>query len=116
MSTGGAVGRSAVGHRNRSRIRKLEHMSPEMRCASGPVAMDRQLVAYELHPAHGVELVPASRERSRMNSTRERFANRCWPLLMANEAGRLIADNAVRFRSALMLRSMWPRSLPTLPR
>jgi hypothetical protein len=94
MSTGGAVGRSAVGHRNRSRIRKLEHMSPEMPCASGPVAMDRQLVAYELHPGNGVELLPASRERSWMNSTRERFANRCLPLLMANQAGWLVVTNA----------------------
>jgi hypothetical protein len=64
MSTGGAVGRSAVGHRNRSRIRKLDHMSPEMPCATEPAAMVREFVAYELHPGHGVELVPASRERS----------------------------------------------------
>jgi Family of unknown function (DUF6065) len=51
-------------------------------------------VAYELHPGHGVELVPASRERSWMNSTRKRCANRCLPLLMANQAGWLVVNNA----------------------
>ena len=61
--------------------------------ASEPAAMDRELVAYELHPGHGVELVPASHERSWMSSTRERFANRCLPLLMANQAGWLVVNN-----------------------
>ncbi len=68
-------------------------MSPEMPRASEPAAMDRELVAYELHPGHGVELVPASHERSWMSSTRERFANRCLPLLMANQAGWLVVNN-----------------------
>ena len=34
-----------------------------------------------------VDIVPASRWREWMNSTRSRFANRCLPLLMANESG-----------------------------
>jgi hypothetical protein len=106
MCTGGAVGRSAVGHRNRSRIRKLDHMSPEMPCASEPAAMDREIVPYELHPGNGVELVPPSRERSWMNSTRERFANRCLPLLMANQAGWLVMNNA-RAPSSRTRRRHW---------
>lgn len=55
---------------------------------------DRELIAYELHHGHGVELVPASRERGWMDSTRERFANRCLPLLMANQAGWLVVGSA----------------------
>jgi hypothetical protein len=34
-----------------------------------------------------VEIVPAPRWRDWMNATRNRFANRCLPLLMANESG-----------------------------
>jgi hypothetical protein len=55
---------------------------------------DRELIAYELHHGHGVELVPASRERGWMDSTRERFANRCLPLLLANQAGWLVVSSA----------------------
>lgn len=55
---------------------------------------DREFVAYELHPRTGVDLVPAPRERGWMNSTRERFANRCLPLLMANQAGWVVVNDA----------------------
>ena len=56
-------------------------------------------MAYELHPRHGVEIVPASPSRDWMNSTSGRFANRCLPLLMANQAGWLILNAAtVRVR------------------
>lgn len=63
-------------------------MSPEM------PGDGLELVAYELHRADGVELVPAARERNWMNSTHERFANRCLPLLMANQAGWVVVSNA----------------------
>jgi len=53
-----------------------------------------ELVAYELHQGHGVELVPASASRNWMSSTAGRFANRCLPLLMANQAGWLILNTA----------------------
>jgi Family of unknown function (DUF6065) len=59
-----------------------------------PKPTELELIAYELHRGNGVELVPASRARSRMNSTRERFANRCLPLLMANQVGWLVVNNA----------------------
>jgi hypothetical protein len=53
-----------------------------------------ELIAYELHRGSGVDLVPAPRERRWMNSTPERFANRCLPLLMANQAGWLVVNSA----------------------
>jgi hypothetical protein len=53
-----------------------------------------RLVAYDLYSQHGFELVPASPNRDWMNSTNDRFANRCLPLLMANQAGWLLLNNA----------------------
>jgi hypothetical protein len=53
-----------------------------------------RLVAYELIKEHGFELVPASPNRDWMNSTTARYANRCLPLLMANQAGWLLLNNA----------------------
>jgi hypothetical protein len=58
------------------------------------MSSERELVAYELFPGHGVELVPASPSRSWMNATDDRFANRCLPMLMANQAGWLILNAA----------------------
>ena len=80
-------------------------MPPEMRCDDGAAerddAMPRpektaglELIAYELYRESGVELVPASRARDWMNATPRRFANRCLPLLMANQAGWVIVNNA----------------------
>jgi hypothetical protein len=53
-----------------------------------------KLIAYELHRDHGFTLVPASPRREWMDSTADRFANRCLPLLMANQAGWLVLNNA----------------------
>src|SRR4051794_3424543 len=44
-----------------------------------------RLTAYTMNP--GARLDPASRWRGWMDATDERFANRCLPLLMANQAG-----------------------------
>lgn len=57
-----------------------------------------EIIAYELQRESGVDLVPAPRERCWMNSTPQRFANRCLPLLMANQAGWLVVNN-VRVRA-----------------
>lgn len=46
-----------------------------------------RLVAYSSTSASPVGLTPAPRWRDWMNATQERWANRCLPLLMANEAG-----------------------------
>ncbi len=53
-----------------------------------------ELIAYELYRESGVELVPASPGRGWMNSTPRRYANRCLPLLMANQAGWVVVNNA----------------------
>lgn len=45
------------------------------------------LIAYHSGPGERVRIVPSARWRDWMNATNERFANRCLPLLMANEAG-----------------------------
>jgi hypothetical protein len=45
------------------------------------------LVAYVVNPALAMPLVPATRLRAWMEATDNRFANRCLPLLMANQAG-----------------------------
>lgn len=58
-------------------------------------ASDRKrLVAFGLRPATqpSLEIVPAARWRDWMNETNVRFANRCLPLLMANEAGWLLLN------------------------
>ena len=56
-----------------------------------------RLTAYVLAP--GASVVPASRWRDWMDATDQRFANRCLPLLMANQAGWHISlDHAVRAR------------------
>jgi hypothetical protein len=45
------------------------------------------LIAYRLHSAPVLPLVPASRTRQWMEETPRRFAQRCLPLLMANQSG-----------------------------
>ena len=45
------------------------------------------LIAYRLPSRPALPLVPATREREWIEATRGRFANRCQPLLMANQAG-----------------------------
>jgi hypothetical protein len=41
-----------------------------------------------------MDIVPASRWRDWMNATHSRFANRCLPLLMANESGWVLLNSA----------------------
>jgi len=45
------------------------------------------LIAYRLHMGTPLRLVPAPRERAWIEATQDRFASRCLPLLMANQAG-----------------------------
>lgn len=45
------------------------------------------LVAFEIMPANGMELLPASSSRDWMDESRDRFAYRCLPLVIANQAG-----------------------------
>ena len=56
-----------------------------------------RLTAYRLGP--GARLEPASRWRDWMDATDRRFANRCLPLLMANQSGwHLVLEHGVRAR------------------
>lgn len=48
---------------------------------------DAELIAFHADGWPDMRLVPADRWREWMNDTRGRFANRCLPLLVANEAG-----------------------------
>jgi hypothetical protein len=50
------------------------------------------LIAYQLSKDRAPTLAPAPRWRSWMNETHDRWANRCLPLLIANEAGWVILN------------------------
>lgn len=52
------------------------------------------LIAYELQRDAGFELEPAPSDRAWMNATPARFANRCLPLLIANQSGWMLRNNA----------------------
>jgi hypothetical protein len=55
------------------------------------------LTAYAINESLPLRLQPAWRERAWMEATDGRFANRCLPLLMANQAGWfLVSDQSVR--------------------
>ena len=51
-------------------------------------------IAYVLEPETGLDLVPAPRMRAWMEGTPDHFANRCLPLLIANQAGWVVLNNA----------------------
>jgi len=47
----------------------------------------RQIIAYEVDQQNKLPIVVASRERPWMQQTPQRFANRCLPMLIANQSG-----------------------------
>lgn len=55
--------------------------------AESPADNPPVLTAYRTHPDEPMPLVPAHRLREWMDRTNSRFAYRCLPLLMANQAG-----------------------------
>lgn len=59
----------------------------EQASQNDPQIEGRDLVAFELQTGHGIVIAPARTRRSWMDATQNRFANRCLPLLMANQAG-----------------------------
>jgi len=63
-----------------------EHIKPD-RPAGEQDAVQPELIAFCGLPRPAMQLVPAPRWREWMNETKDRWANRCLPLLMANEAG-----------------------------
>jgi hypothetical protein len=54
---------------------------------AGEGATNRPLIAYSLPRANHVPIVPAPTARTWMLNTPKQFANRCLPLLIANQAG-----------------------------
>lgn len=52
----------------------------------------RDLIAYQLGPSE-LPLVPAPRARSWMSNTDQNFANRCLPMLIANQSGWVLLNN-----------------------
>jgi len=46
-----------------------------------------ELIAYEIHQPPGMTLRTAPVEREWMNESRDRFAYRCLPLVIANQSG-----------------------------
>jgi Family of unknown function (DUF6065) len=63
-----------------------------------PQGAPLDLVAYALHKAPSTRIAPAPRTRDWMDDTLSRFAYRCLPLLIANQAGWLVL-NPHRFRA-----------------
>lgn len=58
---------------------------------ASPAPSDDTLLAYEILPPDGMTLAPASGDRLWMDQSRDRFAYRCLPLVIANQAGWTIA-------------------------
>jgi hypothetical protein len=57
-----------------------------------PDDVSPQLIAYRIHKYPSLPIVPASSQRRWMDQTRERFAYRCLPLLIANQNGWFILN------------------------
>ena len=57
---------------------------------------DRTLYAFEIHAQTDMPIEPAPASRTWMDETHERFAYRCLPLVIANQAGWVIR-NPIRF-------------------
>lgn len=73
------------------RTRKAPRTRPIGAAAGGPSDSDAPawepvLIAYRVG-AGSLQLVPAPRDRAWMDATRNRFAQRCLPMLLANQAG-----------------------------
>ena len=51
---------------------------------------DRELFAYEIHARSKMPIQPAPTDRAWMDQTPDRFAYRCLPMVMANQAGWII--------------------------
>jgi len=69
-------------------------MDPESEPDSGPADEARRLLAYRLDDRTEMRLVRSEPGRPWMDFTSDRYANRCLPLLMANQAGWLLLNDA----------------------
>lgn len=79
----------------------------------------RRLVAYDLDPQSNMPLIPASTDREWMDHSINRFAYRCLPLVIANQAGWVIrcpVDFSVRWNGGQKiddLKVRLPRGFPS---
>jgi hypothetical protein len=55
---------------------------------------DRSIIAYEIYPQTDMPLIPAPKTRQWMDQTQQRYAYRCLPLALANQAGWMICNPA----------------------
>ncbi len=67
--------------------------SPIARQCGEANATGHKLIAYNLNPCMSVRLIPAGSSRAWMSATGNRFAYRCLPLLIANQAGWFILNS-----------------------
>src|SRR5437867_3258270 len=67
-------------------------------CHAAGSTSSRSFVAYHVRPELSASIVPAPATRSWIKATREAFAKRCLPLLMANQSGWFVL-NPVRVRA-----------------
>ena len=65
----------------------------ERRGRKGEAAREPKLIAYRVSPWPPMRLVPAPSSRDWMDATPNRFANRCLPLRIANQAGWLVLNS-----------------------
>jgi len=55
---------------------------------------DKSIIAYEIYSQTDMPLIPAPKTRKWMGETQQRYAYRCLPLALANQAGWLICNPA----------------------
>jgi hypothetical protein len=80
-------GAHAVNGSKTGRVRSQEAATQDNADRRAPAPSDETLIAFRLNARPSIRLVPASSARAWMQATNERFANRCLPLLIANQAG-----------------------------
>jgi hypothetical protein len=84
--------RTMAGSKNRRGSAK-EPTRNGGRVRTAPSTTDLTLTAYRVSLAPRMRLVPASSSRTWMLATSHRFANRCLPLLMANQSGWFVLNS-----------------------
>lgn len=62
--------------------------------AAQPASSEQVLTAYEIYPQTDMPIMPAPISREWMDSTQSRFAYRCLPMTLANQAGWIVCTPA----------------------
>ena len=91
MEPSGVSSTSAEAEVSRSEDSVIQHESKENSSERLTLSdKDMSFVAYEIYPVKDMPLVPAPINRDWMDNTQKRFAYRCLPLTLANQAGWLV--------------------------